>query len=316
MTEKTTTQADAWTRFAIERESTGGELGVFRSVLATSGEASDGHVLSIEGMRVPDSMPLLFRHQSTVEIPTLGRVEHPTKSQEAGREVLRVSGRIDTEGEAGDPLLAIRRGFASLVQSGSLDAMSVRWDPVFGKFVPRSTLPEDHHAYASRNTEGPAAFGMYFEESEAREGSIVAIGADPAALVGRANEAASMFEEAFWLTVAGRVSRGDAAPEIPAEQRAIFETLTKIAVDTIQRETREIFSLLTREQEEELGESLAPVEVEAPTEETVREAPVEDETKPAEPEAIGRDKLRGLILETAKESADRKLAFALGRVAQ
>ena len=64
-------EIDAWTRFAIEGRE-GGSPGSFRAILATDGEADDGHILSIPGMRVPDSMPMLFRHASTIEIPTLG----------------------------------------------------------------------------------------------------------------------------------------------------------------------------------------------------------------------------------------------------
>lgn len=308
-------KSDAWTRFAIERAASGGVPGEFRAALATNGEASDGHILSIAGMRVPDSMPMLFRHQSTIEIPALGRIVDPQKSRDGNAEVLRVTGRFDLEGEAGDPLLAIRRGFASMVSQGTLDAMSVRWDPVFGKFVPRSSLPEDHFAHKPRGTEGPGAFGMFFEESIAQEGSIVAIGADPNALMGRAKESESAFEEAYWTVLAGRMGRGEAAEYVQTEDRAAFEAMTKVLVEAIRAESREAFKLM-REHEDDLGESPEPVEAKAPTKVTSREVPVEEktETKKAEPRRLDSAGLRDLIRETAAASADRKLDHALGRI--
>lgn len=310
-------QTNAWTRFGIERGDSGGVPGEFRAALATNGEASDGHILSIGGMRVPDSMPMLFRHDSTLEIPALGRIVEPSKSREgSGEEILRVTGRFDLEGDANDPLLAIRRGFASLVQQGTLDAMSVRWDPVVGKFVPRSSLPEDHYAFAARTTDGPAAFGMFFEESTAREGSIVAIGADPGALMGRASESKSAFEEAYWTVLAGRMGRGEATEEIPKEQRTTFEAMTKVLVDTIRTETREAFSM-QREDVSDLGESRSGEEAEAKAEpnEASREVPVET-TETNEPEIRKLDSagLRGLIRETADESVSRRIGHALGRI--
>lgn len=306
-----------WTRFTIERESVGKIFGVFRAILATGGEASDSHILSIKGMSVPDSMPMLFRHNSTVEIPTLGRIVSPVKSGSESTAVLRVTGKFDLEGEDTDPLLAIRRGFASLVQQETLDAMSVRWDPVFGKFVPRTSLQKSHFAFAE--PEGPNSFGMFFEESKAREGSIVAIGADPDALMGRARKSQSIFEEAYWTVLAGRIGRHEVlVEEIPKEQRLLFEALTKVVVEAVRTESREAFKLM-REHEDDLGESLTVVEAEAEKlkteKETSREVRVEEKKKTeVKIRKLDGAGLRQLIRETTEERVSRKLDEALGRI--
>lgn len=313
---KENTTPDAWTRFVIDRESVSNKLGTFRAILATGGEASDGHILSIEGMQVPDSMPMLFRHQSTTDIPLLGRITDPKKTGKKANAKLRITGVFDLEGDTNDPLLAIRRGFASLVQQASLDAMSVRWDPVFGKFVPRSTLSKSHFAFVE--SDGANPWGMFFEESLAREGSIVAIGSDVAALMGRAKDSKSVFEEAYWTVLAGRVDSKEVTVEIPSDQRLMFEALTKVVVEAVRHETREAFQLV-REHVEELGESLTEAEAKAEAKETSREVPVvkeKEKEKETEPRVLGGAELRLLIRETAAESASRKIDLALGRLTQ
>ena len=308
-------QPDTWTRFAIERESVGSKLGEFRAILATNGEASDGHILSIAGMQVPESMPMLFRHESTAEIPTLGRITEPSKSRDGGDEFLRVTGSFDLEGDDGDPLLAIRRGFASLVQQGSLDAMSVRWDPVFGKFVPRSSLDEDHFAFAERD--GPNAFGMFFEESIAREGSIVAIGSDAGALMGRSEAATSDVERIAFALLAGELEPEAATQGLDPKYAPLIEAMRGVVVEELTKHSDEMFTLM-REHEADLGESQSEeANAEAEAKRTSREVPVETketETKKAEPRVLGGAALRSLIHETAAESAGRKIDQALGRI--
>ncbi len=308
-------QPDTWTRFAIERESAAKTLGEFRAVLATNGEASDGHILSIDGMRVPDSMPMLFRHQSTAEIPTLGRITSPSKSRDGGEEMLRVTGNFDLEGDSDDPLLAIRRGFASLVQQGSLDAMSVRWDPVFGKFVPRSSLDKEHFAFADRD--GPNAFGMFFEESIAREGSIVAIGSDAAALMGRSEVATSDIERRAFAILAGELEPEEAARGLDPQYAPLIEAMRGVVVEELSKHSDEIFQLV-REHEAELGESLLDeANAKAEAKRTSREVPVETketETKEAEPRKLDLAGLRDLFEESASEGATRRVDFALGRI--
>jgi len=309
------TKIDAWTRFAIERESVGDKLGSFTAILATGGEASDGHILSIEGMSVPESMPMLFRHQSTAEIPTLGRITQPQKMGKNADAKLRVTGVFDLEGDSTDPLLAIRRGFASLVREGSLDAMSVRWDPVFGKFVPRTSLSDGHYAFENAETDNP--FGMFFEESTAREGSIVAIGSDAVALMGRSEAATSEVERRAFALLAGELEPDEAAKGLDPKYAPLIEALRGVVVEELEKRDHEVFKLV-REHEEELGESLTEADAKAQAKQTSREVHVETaktETK-AEPRALSGAALRALIHETAAQSAGRKIAQALGRITQ
>jgi hypothetical protein len=310
-------QPDSWTRFAIDREAAGRRLGSFPAVLATNGEASDGDIISIEGMRVPDSMPMLFRHNSTVEIPALGRIVEPVKGMAGDKQVVRVTGSFDLEGEKGDPLLAIRKGFASMVQQGTLDAMSVRWQPVFGKFVQRSSLPVDHFAYADRSMPGPAGMGLFYEESDAQEGSIVAIGADPGALMGRARDSESAFEEAYWTVLAARMSGEEGVSQAPNNQRDLFDAMTKVIVEAVREESRESFKLM-REHESDIGVSSSEVVrlKDSLTQEEDREIPVETSktNEPAPPIVLNGASLRSLIKETAVESVSRRVDHALGRI--
>ena len=173
---------------SIER-SADSPSGVFDSVLATSGEASDGHVLSIEGLVIEERMPLLFGHRSEAMVPVLGSITSPRKTTENGIEILRTTNTINTDGEG--PMADIRRGMAQLVDDGDLRAMSVRW--AGRKAIPRTALSKDHSAFIDADTsfDDPRRFGMFFEKSDALEGSVVAIGADPKALIGRSDSARS-----------------------------------------------------------------------------------------------------------------------------
>lgn len=178
----------------IERGALDLETGSFPMVLATEGEASDGHILSIKGGSVPERMPLLFGHRSEPQIPSLGSVTGGSKGSKGGVAVLRATGTINLNGD--DPLAATRRGIAQLVADGDLHAVSIRWDGT--KATRRTQLPKSHKFHVSESDETEARWGMLFEEWNAREGSIVAIGADPAALIGRAQASDDELEQLFF----------------------------------------------------------------------------------------------------------------------
>jgi len=296
----------ATTQLGIERESVSSDGAEFRAILATNGEASDGHVLHVPGIQMRQSIPLLFRHDSTPMVPTLGRVSDPQVVRESGLDRLRVTSRINlVSGGDQDSLIGIRQGFAALVRSGDLDAMSIRWDPVVGKFVSRASLPASHPAHVPRGTEGPAQFGTFFEASIAREGSLVAIGADPEALVGRARSAQSVTEEAFWLTVAGRETPSSVVSAVPIEHRSLFDALPQLLSQAVRDGVAEAM-----ERMRELREEEADLQSEA-DEEPERVEPKND--TPTVRHLSGED-LRRLMRETAGQSADRRIADALGRI--
>jgi hypothetical protein len=155
---------------------------------------------------------------------------------------------------------------------------------------------------------------MFFEKSRAQEGSIVAIGADPEALMGRAHDAASAFEEAYWTVLAGRLGREEGEAEVPHEMLPLFAALTKVVVEGVREEIQEAFTL-RRETSEDTTEREIQVETEdeLSEDETSREVTVE-EVKPPSPRILGSEDLKSVIRETASESVGRKIAHALGRV--
>jgi len=174
---------------AIERDGANAETGEFSAILATEGEASDGHILSMKGLEVPERMPLLLSHKADFSLPPLGSVLSPKKvnvQTKAGKlRALRVHPQVELSGEGAWP--DIRRDTFMMVNSGHTTGMSIRWDTL--KSTRRINLPNNHPAYvdgtkdAVRETE--AYWGHFIEKSRAREGSIVTLGADVEAQIGR-----------------------------------------------------------------------------------------------------------------------------------
>jgi hypothetical protein len=179
----------------------GSETFDFRMVLATEGEASDGHVLSIRGGRVPDRMPLLSAHWADPEA-TLGSVVEPRKDLEAKPAALRALGQIELTGEGSR--VDQRRDVALMIERGHLGAVSIRWEAI--KAIPRRNLPSDHPAFVpDEEKDVRKRFGIYFEEWRALEGSVVPIGADPKALIQRSQETTGALAD-FWRSLAGDVT--------------------------------------------------------------------------------------------------------------
>jgi hypothetical protein len=99
--------------------------------------------------------------------------------------VLRAIGPIELEGEGAHA--AIRRDIARMIAKGHLSAISIRAQGE--KLTPRKDLPKDHPAAARENEPNLAKrFGLFFERFTPLEGSIVALGADRAAIIGRSLE--------------------------------------------------------------------------------------------------------------------------------
>ncbi len=160
--------------------------GVFEMTLATEGEASDGHILSIKGGQVPERMPLLNSHFNS---PTdaLGSITEPRKFLKDSPPRLQVRAQIETGGV--EPQASIRRDLLHMIEKGHVSQASIRWDEVPGKSIRRINLPSDHPYYVdSEKATGPERWGVFFEEWIGREGSIVGLGSDPGALIARADE--------------------------------------------------------------------------------------------------------------------------------
>lgn len=209
-----------------------GEDGRFAMTLATEGEASDGDILSIQGAQVPERMPLLLSHWND-PTATAGSVVEPSKELKSDPARLRAVGQIELDGEGS--LADVRRDVAHMIARGHIDAVSVRWDEVDGGKPPvrRVNLSSDHPAYVDGTDESVPwrkRYGMFWEDWRAMEGSIVAIGADPQALIGR-SEATEGSVSAFWREMARQTLQPDAthAPPEPDDaddaQDALLELL-------------------------------------------------------------------------------------------
>lgn len=201
-------------RGSFERES-----GRFRATLATDGESSDGHILSMAGASVPKRMPMLLSHEND---PTaiMGSFVEPVKSDHAIKGVGVVNLTDD-----GTALADKRLGISTLIESGDLTGVSIRWDPV--EAIARTALPKTHPAFV--DAENPSAskrWGLFFKRWTAREASLVALGADPQALIGRADACKTPEARAYFRLLAG------ASPELAP--LALADLLTRIRSDVEQ----------------------------------------------------------------------------------
>jgi hypothetical protein len=177
------------------------ETGVFPLTLASEGEASDGHILSIKGGNIPPRMPLLVSHWNE---PTsqAGSITEPVKALKDKPPRLRGTGQIEMGGEG--PSADIRRDLAYMIDKGHVSGMSIRWRTK--KSIPRTNLPSNHPYFVNYDeATGPEKWGLFFEEWDGLEGSIVSLGADPLALIGRAEETEGEVS-AFWREQATHVT--------------------------------------------------------------------------------------------------------------
>lgn len=175
----------------IERGQIDRATGRFPMILATDREASDGHILSIDGGQVPARMPLLISHENDPR-SVAGSVVEPTR----GDGKLRAWGEIEVGGDG--PLAEIRRDLMHMVAEGHVRGVSLRWHPI--EWTPRVDLPKNHSAHVGEGAKGEARYGLYFSKWRALEGSIVALGADPKALIGRSQETTGTVS-AFWRSL-------------------------------------------------------------------------------------------------------------------
>ena len=181
--------------FSLER---GDARGTFRGILATSGEASDGHILSIDGLEIEEGLPLQWSHG----VEWLGswsdfqKVE-PSRVGSA-QALVRGTARIELDGKGTSQ--EFREDLATMLQNHQ-GAFSLRWDADEGDVRPRGDLPRDHPAFIDPKKTSPGdrrRWGLFFEKSRAIEGSVVSTPADSAALIGRMQAARSEEVRGFY----------------------------------------------------------------------------------------------------------------------
>jgi len=192
-------------RTATIERSESDDPGVLHGTLTTDGEASDGHILNIDGAQLPERAPLLFGHDDFTGTGNLGSWEsfRMFKNGESlGDAGIRGTARIELTGEPG-AALDKRKDIAHMIDRGHIGAFSVRWAEV-EEPVARVNLPKDHPAFVDAKTEtGRKRYGYYFDKWRLLEGSVVTLGADPAALIGRMQESQGDVRQ-FWRSAINR----------------------------------------------------------------------------------------------------------------
>lgn len=191
------------------------EAGTFAMILATEGEAADGHILEIGGGSVPARMPLLVNHENSPK-ETIGSILNPRKHLTDAPPTLTATGRVEMHGEGGPA--EVRRDLMLMISRGHVNSISLRWIPDAQHAIRRTELPKDHpHHVDGEKDVSAKRYGYLFRRWRAVEGSVVAVGSDPAALILRAEETAepvSSFLRSF---------AAQAKPEEPAPAPAPVE---------------------------------------------------------------------------------------------
>ena len=165
--------------------------GLISGVLVTDGEASDGHILNIPGVKLPARAPLLFGHDDFTGTGNLGSWTGFSKFEgsKLGKSGIRGSAQIEMGGTGSQQ--DFRDDVAHMIGRGHIGQFSVRWDEIDGSPpVRRVNLPSDHPAFVdAEKATGRQQWGLFFDKWRMLEGSVVTLGADPAALIGRMQEA-------------------------------------------------------------------------------------------------------------------------------
>ncbi len=179
------------TNGAIE-SSEDGSAGVISGIVATGGEADDGHRLNIAGVQIGSDTPMLWNHKRN-----LGKWNDFTKldTQNPSEAKIRGVGNILLGGDGEER--AWRNDVNYMIGEGAVTGLSMFWD-IVDQPIKRTSLPKDHWARVDRKTAtGRQEFGLYFETSEMSENSVVTLGSDKAALIGRMLESEG-FLRSFW----------------------------------------------------------------------------------------------------------------------
>jgi hypothetical protein len=144
-------------------------------------------------------------------------VTNPVKLMKESPPALRATGHIEFGGE--EPMAAIRRDIAHMINRHG-GAVSIRWTDVDGGKppIPRVNLPSDHPHFvdSEKETNPRKRYGLFWPEWRALEGSIVALGADPGAMIDgkiyreRADETEGAVSD-FWRDMAERADVDEAA---------------------------------------------------------------------------------------------------------
>jgi len=187
---------------AIERAE-GDASGIVRGVIATEGEASDGHILSVKGGNCTPPAPMCFGHESWRQEGTVGGWSAFSKSKDAIRGV----GQIELGGVGA--IAEARADLAFMVDRKHFRGLSVRWEEIDPP-VRRVNLSKDHPAFvdAAKETTYQKLYGCFFPTWRLLEASIVTLGADPACVIGRMRETKGAVRTLWRDTLSAMLTRG------------------------------------------------------------------------------------------------------------
>ena len=172
--------------FQLQRGVIDLETGEFPLILASNGEASDGHIIDVGKMEVGERIPMFSNHNADPMQRMGGLIEpHVSgKKTRKGGAFLHMVGVIDMVGDGQLP--DIRRDVAQGISLGDITQMSLRWDDLDPP-VARASLDKKHFAFSEAGADSWNT-PMFFPRTEAREGSIVGLAADKAAIIGRSRD--------------------------------------------------------------------------------------------------------------------------------
>lgn len=184
------------------------ESGEFEMVMATESEASDGHILRIAGISHAETIPLQLDHRRGAA-DNLGTVRNIRKGKRDGVPALLGVGQIRLSGDG--EAAAMRRDLVDAIAAGHLRGTSLTWSADSEGVRERTALPKGHPARVDPQEPNlRRRFGLFFEKSEAIEQSVVAIPADRAALIGRAESAADAARAGLWHAFVERLELREA----------------------------------------------------------------------------------------------------------
>jgi len=291
-------------------------------MLATDGEASDGDILDIDGGQIPKRAPLLFGHQDWSGDRNLGSWERFEKSETSkngklGGKGIRGFGQIELGGSGESQ--AWRDDIAHMIERKHIGSLSVRWSAV-GDPIRRVNLPSDHPAFVDSNTAtGNKRWGLFFPKWRLLEGSVVTLGADPAALIGRMRESTGEVRSNWRSTINRALTDHQGTKDLVAVQlpsgevayteRAIYDAMLELANERMNT---------ALDLHEELHEQTIQLALGAePRKETITPGKVDDVPGKEEPTGNSRSALeldtRELEFPTAVEALTQGLLEALAK---
>ena len=213
------------------------QRGDIAGILASDGEAGDGHILNLDGGELTEGSPMLFGHDDYSGERNLGVWNRFERFPYKGGAAIRAHGQIKLGGEGAKK--EWRNDMAYMIGEKAVGGLSIRWDPI-DEPIRRTSLPADHKAYVDhRKAKGPGRNGLFFPRWSMLEGSVVTLGADTEAMIGRMAESEGDLRQ-FWRdTINSAVTETAGASDTVAVslpdgsfaycERAVYDAMLELA---------------------------------------------------------------------------------------